>query len=303
MIGARLAAALVVVLGVVDLYAAIRPAAELVTSEQLAAARSEVEKHRTPGTIVVHSPLFGVEALSGLGDLSARPDLPARGARAGRRLIVVDHRDHPVSGLGRPKQIVSVAGPVVLRVFEPTGAARSVPIFDLETELSSVRMTVERPPGQVAARCDAPRAEGGVSCPGQPPWLYAAPTRFRVSGREEACVWAHPSTGALVVFELPPLPSPAPGHRLELRLSSALADDATRTPDGDTVRTTVRQGPGTVGQVARSNAKGFAEGRFTVSPDLPIRLEVAVGRDGVRHHCLAAQVIEVPNEVQSEDPR
>lgn len=301
-IGVALAAVAVATAAVIDLATVLRPGLEPVPSEAIAAARAVIDARREPGTVVMHSPLFGVEELKALGDLPARPDLPDQATRSRRRVIVLDHEAAPVRGLGRASERLEVSGgsglsaPVFVAVHEPgAGDGGRLVLFDLRDGLGPETLLIERPPGRVSARCRAPRAEGGFRCPGEPEWLYAATRRIRISGVDAECTWAHPTTGGVVVLEIPAVPEPSPGHELVLELAAGLSDDAVRTTqNGAAVTTRVRQSGRVIGEVVRTNALGFARARLPVEPGAPLRLEVTTPHDGARHHCLEAVIAEVP---------
>lgn len=287
--------ALILGAALLDLGAALRPSLEPVEPAVMSAARELVLARRTPGSLVLHSPLFGVSELAALGSLSARPDLPDAASRAGRPLFVIDRAEVPMGGLGRPAEVIEIGEGVVVRRFAPEGGSPGRrPVFDLRDGLAGGMLRIERPPGREVSRCDAPRTEGGFACPGQPSWLYAAPRRLRIDGQNVDCIWAHPTTGGAVVFELPAPSPPAAGMRLELELGAALSDDAVKqTSDGAPVTTRVRQSGQSLGQIIRSNAIGWSRQRFELAAGAPIRLEVTAPKDGRRHHCLEARVVEV----------
>lgn len=295
----RRAAILLGVLGFVglwDLWVAVRPELTPVSSETMAEAQ-RVLSGRGPGTQLVHSPLLGVQELSGLGDLSARPDLPLPAVRARRRLWVLDRADQLMGGLGAESSREAVGESLILRTFEPSGEARGrLVVFDLVESLRPGVLRIERPRGQLVSTCTTPRAEGGFSCPGQPDWLYAAPRQLRIDGKDQRCVWAHPTTGGAVVFLLQGLPAPTPGHVLKVEVRSALTDEAVRlTGDGASISTRIVQQGRSLGRVVRTNSMGWSTGSYPIGPG-PVRIEVTAPRDGRRHHCLDVQVVEVEQD-------
>src|SRR5439155_25274660 len=140
----------------------------------------------------------------------------------------------------------------------PAAPGTGVVLFDLYSSIEPRRMRIERPPGHVTSRCTAPRAEGGFSCPSEAEWLYLAQRSLLIERRLATCVWAHPTTGGAIVFELPPEPRPPPGRSLELRLSAALSDDAAEhTSDGAPVRTAIVQAGAEKGSVTVQNQVGW----------------------------------------------
>lgn len=281
-----------------DFFIAVRPALPPVSAAALEAAREAIEARSLPGTMVVHSPLFGVSEAAALGDLPARPDLPAAAVRARRRILVLDRAAAPMGGFGAAAETLALPDDLVLRRFEPSGEGSGrVVVYDLIDGLGPQSLSIERPVGRQVSACSVRRSEGGYRCPGQPDWLYAAPRQLRIDGKDQRCIWAHPTNGGAVVFSIPAPPAAPKGYALQLRVRSALTDDAVHlTSDGAAVRTRVKQGERMVGQVVRSNAIGWAEGRFGVDSEDAIRLEVTTAKDGRRHHCLDAQIVEVREE-------
>jgi hypothetical protein len=234
-----------------------------------------------------------VEELAGLGDLVARPDRPIDSLMRSRRVLVLDRADEPMYLPGDPAQVIALDHPLELRIYQPSENA-SVAMFDLYESITERTMRVERG-GRVTSRCTQRRAEGGYQCPGEPEWLYAAQRSFRVGGGESPCVWAHPTTGGAIVFEIPAQGAPPAGRRLELVVSAGLADDAvTGTPDGASVTTEIVQGGQQKGRVVVPNRIGWFEAKVEIAPDAPIELRITTPRDGRRHHCINAKVVELP---------
>ena len=259
-------------------------------------ARAAIDRTARSGDLVIHSPLLSVRDLAGLGDLLASPALPAAKLRRGRRSVVLDVEDQPMFGFGASSDVVEVEGSdgrLVLRVFEPERASEGA-LFDLSADLSAASMSVERPAGRVSARCDAARSEGGRSCPGEAEWLYLARRNLVVGGSHADCVWAHPTTGGVIVIELPAQPQPSDARKLQLSLSAGMVDDAIRnTPGGAEVRTVALQSSETRGQVTVPNRAGWVHARFDIEPAAPLQLRVTTPRDGARHHCINARIEEV----------
>lgn len=280
-----------------DLGVALRPGLDPVPAEALSAAVERVQELRSPGTQVVFSPLFGPEEASVLAPLGGGPDLPVASVRASRRILVLDREEAPMGGFGAPEETWPLEGGLLLSSYAPAGSASGrVVVMDLFDQLRPETLSIERPPGTLVSRCPQARDDGGYGCPSEPEWLHVAATTQQIDGRSERCLWAHPTAGGAVVMELPAPPTPAPGHHLELEVETALNDDAVRhTQGGATVTTLIRQHGKGVGRVARDNRIGWAEGSFRVDPGAPIRLEVMAARDGRRHHCLRARVVEAPD--------
>lgn len=279
---------------IADLIVSLRGDRALVSAATMSAAKSKVQGLRTSGNVVVHSPLFSVSELSALGDLDAKPDLPAKDLLRSRRILLIDLEEAPMYGFGREAERHEIGEGVVLRVFEPS-SEQPLTLFDLVGDLDRVELRIERPRGNVSSRCTARRAEGGRACPGEADWLYLAPRSLVIEGKNASCVWAHPTTGGDVIMTLPPLPEPAEGRRLLLELSSGLTDDAVRqTPDGASVRTDVEQDGKIRGGVTLVNRIGWAKTEVPLEPKKPTDLRISTPSDGRRHHCLMGRVIEEP---------
>lgn len=276
---------------VLDLWTAIRPGLGPVEPEILAEAATAIEAAKEPGSRVVHSPLFGVRALKGLGSLRARPDWPTEESRRRRPVWLIDRAGAPMGGLPTPTSAERLGPGVVLKRFAPLEPGAGRVVLDL-VELSGVS-------GRIVSRrgvkpCRQPRAEGGVACAGAPEWMYIAPKLISIDGERWRCVWAHPPAQGALELELPVTGTVAAGRRLELELRSALSDEAVRlTSDGAAVRTVVRQGGRELGRLVRSNRVGWAERRFVLEPGVPVVLAVSAAKDGRRHHCLDARIVDV----------
>jgi hypothetical protein len=287
------ALALISLAAAVDLWVALRPELDPVPLEVMQLARQRIDAEKQPGDLVVHSPLFSLEELAGLGDLAARPDRPLDSLLRSRRVLVLDRADEPMYFPEDPDQVVELDHPLELRIYQPSENA-SVAMFDLYDGLTERSMRIERG-GRITSRCTEPRAEGGYACPKEAEWLYAAQRSFRVGGADATCVWAHPTTGGIIIFEIPPQAPPPQGRKLELVVSAGLADDAvTTTPGGAQVTTEILQGGLQKGRVTVPNRIGWFESKVEVAPDAPIELRISTARDGRRHHCINAKIVESP---------
>lgn len=276
-----------------DLRVAARGDPDPVPADVMARARELIAAELRPGDLVVHSPLLSITELAPLGDLRASPALPGPELRASRRILVLDVRDQPMHGFGEPDALQDISERLVLAIHEPQGGARVV-LFDLHDDLSRARMRIERPAGHVTSSCTAPRAEGGFSCPGEAEWLYLARRGLDISGRNQTCVWAHPTTGGVIVIEIPAQPAPAAGRRLRLSVSAGMTDDAVRnTPDGAVVETAILQGGVEKDRVVAPNRIGWTSKELVIEPDRPVELRITTPRDGRRHHCVNARVEEI----------
>lgn len=281
---------LVVAMGL-DLRVALRGEPSPVPAEEMSELVDAVNAARKPGDVVVHSPLFRVSELAALGDMSAKPDRPPEDVQKARRVLVMDLRDQRMGGfIGRLENVVAVGSRLELRTYEPEGGVEPL-LFDLFEQYRSAKMWIERPPGKKSSTCDRPRPEGGFSCPGEPDWLYLAPRSLRVAGASADCVWAHPTTGGLVVLELPVEGVPE-GRRLSLTLEGAL-DDSAVGGDGVPVENAVWQGDRELGRVVVPNRSGWFRGTFELSPGQPVQVRISAAHDGRRHHCLRAKIQEL----------
>lgn len=276
-----------------DLGVALRGDLEPVPGSAMERAKEEIEARKRPGDHVVFSPLFSVEELQPLGRLRARPDRPPDRLMRTRRVVVLDRADHPMYLPGDPTDVVALDPPLELRIYEPEDDA-AVTVFDLYDQLSERTMRVERK-GRITSRCTARRAEGGFRCPGEPEWIYAARRSLRIGGGEALCVWAHPTTGGAVVYTLPPQATPPAGRVLELVVSAGLDDSAVQgTPGGASVTTAVTQSGKRTAILVVPNRIGWVEKKVRIEPEVPVELRVTTPRDGRRHHCINAKIVERP---------
>lgn len=256
-------------------------------------ARAEVLSRKKPGDLVVFSPIFSMREIAGLGDLPARPDLPAPEVRSSRRVLVIDYAPYPMYGFGRPAEVLSIADDLELRIFEPTGD-RALVLFDLYSDWERASQRIERPRGTVTSQCNGQRGEGGRSCPGEPEWLYLAQRQLVIEGKNTPCIWNHPTNGGDVIITLPAMPEPPAGRRLELVLSGGMTDDAVnQTSDGAEVRTDVEQQGRKIGEIVAPNKIGWMRAQIAIEPGKPVDLRTSTPRDGRRHYCLNAQITEV----------
>ncbi|MBI2373897.1 MAG: hypothetical protein HYV07_07860 [Deltaproteobacteria bacterium] len=280
--------ALAVIGAVVDVYTAVRPLPRLEAPE-LDAARIALQATRKTGDVVIVSPLLAMSELARLGAQPMSPAVPAPEVFASRRVLVVDFASPRMSLPGEATRQEPLGERLVLRIFEPSGAGKLV-VFDLYSDLEKARMSVARE-GRVTP-CVQPRSEGGRGCAPEPEWLYLARRSLDVEGRAAECVWAHPTTGGQIRIELPLVPAPPPTRKLFLELDAALTDDAATTPDGAVVTTAVEEANRILGAVTVPNQRGWRRSRFALAGDLPVLLEVATPRDGRRHHCINARIVE-----------
>jgi hypothetical protein len=291
-----LIAAFVVIAALADLWVAVRPDLKRVDDAGMRAAADAVRKVLRPGDVVVHSPLLSVAELQHLGDLNATPHRPPAKLEATRRVLLLDRRDHPMFGFGAPSEVIDLpetGGTLEIRVFAPQSTSDLV-VFDLRESLRATTMRIERN-GTITSRCTAPRTEGGYSCPGEPEWLYAAPRSLAIEGAESPCIWAHPTNNGAIVFEIPAQAAPAAGRRLVLALTAALTDEAVRlTGDGAPVRTEVFQAGVGKGMLNVPNRVGWQRTRISIDPGVPVELKVTTPRDGRRHHCINAEIFDMP---------
>lgn len=292
-----LVAVAVVVAALADLWVAVRPDPAELSVEAMQAGLRVVREVGKPGDLVVHSPLFRMSELAHLGELRASSHVPAPKLAASRRVVVLDRTDVPMHLPGAADQVLEVAGSdgrLEVRIYEPDGAF-DVALYSLRDALGPSSMRLERPSGTVSVRCTATRAEGGFACPGAPEWLYAEARSLKIGGEETPCVWAHPTTAdGVIVFEVPAQAAPPAGRRLVLAVSAGMTDDAVnQTPDGAPVTTAVVQGGREIGRVVAPNRVGWSKADVSIDPGQPVELRVTAPRDGRRHHCLNAEVVDV----------
>lgn len=287
---AMIASSLIAAAALVDVWIAVRPPRLPISEATLRAAADRARQIQAPGDLVVHSPLLTVRELAALGTLPASPDRPPLAQRARRRVVAIDLARRPMFGLGTPATEVRLEEGLVLRTFEPTNDAVGA-VWRLGRDLDATTMVVER--GERKRPCATPRSEGGFRCAGEPEWLYAAERVLRVGRQDRACVWAHPTTGGVVVLRIPPTPA-TDGRRLELRVGAGLVDDAVvHTPNGAAVVTEVRQDGRPLGRIRVQNRIGWSDATYDVQSNLPLQLRISTQKDGRRHHCVTAAVVEV----------
>jgi hypothetical protein len=288
-----IAVGVLVLAALLDLRIGIRGHDDPLPPEVMKAGVEAMRAQLQVGDVLVHSPLFGVREVAAFGELQVRPDLPVPAIRASRRVLLLDRADHPMYGFSTPDETIALPDPLVLKIWKPSGDAQ-VPMFELLTGLDPTSMRVERPEGRVSAVCNRPRAEGGFECPGEAEWLYAAPRTLRIGGRDVECVWAHPTTGGVIVFSIPAAIAPGPGRHLELEVEGGITDEAvTTTPDGAPVAFDIRQNGASIGRLNVPNKVGFHKAAMKIAPDQPIELRITTLRDGRRHQCINARVLEV----------
>ncbi len=281
--------ALVTLAALADLRVACRADRAPVSAGVMQSALERVHAIRMPGDLVVHSPLFTPQELAPLGRLDARPDRPKAILQSRRRVLAIDFRASPMFGLGTPVAEQSLGEGLVLRTYPPTGDPTGA-AWTLAEGLTRDTMFVERDGRR--RPCQVDRPEGGFSCAGEPEWLYAAVRVLRIERQDQECVWAHPTTGGTVILRIPPA-VPTPGHRLQLEVEAAMNDDAVvNTPDGAAVVTEVFQGR-SLGLLKVPNQTGWFDSTFPLVAGQEAELRITTPRDGRRHHCIRAQVVEV----------
>lgn len=283
-------------LALLDLQVGLRGPLPPLSEQEMAEGVAKVLELKQAGDVLVHSPLFTMAELKAFGTLRARPDRPRPQIMASRRVVLLDRVEATMYGLGEPKSSVRVGEHLEVKVYEPSGNIE-VPVFDLITQLDAQTLQIERPVGKLKSRCTQRRHEGGWACPGEADWLYAAPRTLRIGGKQEECVWAHPTNGGAVVFNVP-APEPAgPGRELVLELAGGLADDAvTGTPTGAAVYIDVRQGTRKLARHMVPNRVGWHRVDIKVASGQPVRLSITTAKDGRRHHCINVRVLERAQE-------
>lgn len=287
-----LAAGLVSVAAIADLYIGLRAGPTPLAADELQDGRRALEARMKRGDVIVHSPLFGVEEARHLDGLRARPDLPVEAVRKGRRILLLDRRDVPMGGFRAPDDRITVSPHLFLAIFEPKESAE-IGVHDLAIDLGPKTMRVERPRKKTVSRCRTPRPEGGYACPGQAEWIYAARRTLRIDGRDRECVWAHPINNGAVVLTVPALEEAPAGRELILEVQGGLTDDAVRqTPSGAGVTTAVVQSGRTLGKLSVPNRIGWRTFSASIRAGASVDLVTTTPRDGRRHYCVSARVVE-----------
>ncbi len=259
----------------VDAWVGLRPAPPPVHPANLQAALQKLQSERRPADVVVHSPLFE-PALLGFLDEEVSP----APARRGRQWVLDDARQ-PMFVPGQERARTRF-GDVLLRLVE-SSAVEGGPGFDLRRDLRADTLRLEDARGEVVTRCRVPRSQGGFACPGQPEWVYAAPTEVTIRGAPKDCVWAHPRQGLTLVFELP-----APTEPSQLRLGAGLSDGATTMAGGAPVELELRQGE-RLGRLRVPNRRGWREKTLPIEPGAPVEIRIQTKHDGMRHLCIDAR--------------
>ncbi len=284
------AAAFVLIAALLDLRIGLRGELPPISEADMKAAVEKLQAMKKPGDLIVHSPLFTGAELKALGSLKAGPDLPKPALLNSRRVLLLDRAEQPMYGFPAPKERQELGAGLSLSLFEPSGEIQ-VPLFDLYEQISSSTMQVHR--GAKKTLCTRARPEGGYRCQGEPEWLYAAQRTLKINGQQSTCVWAHPTTGGTILLQVPPQPTPPAGRKLSLVVSSGLNDEATRSPTGAPIYTDIEQGGRSLGRVHLPNKKGWYKKQVDLQPGVPTWLKITTPHDGVRHHCINAQVTEV----------
>ena len=277
-----------------DARVALRGNDSKASAESLESALKLIKEHKKPGNLVVHSPLLSPSELSFLGSVSASPALPSARLRASRRILLLDVASAPMHGFSSPESRFLIDGPrpLVLKIFEPTNEA-SGSLFDLYTDIERAKMRIERPAGKVVSECTRTRAQGGRGCPGEADWLHLDRRELVIDGKKQTCVWAHPTTGGVIVFELPAMDIPAPGASLWLKVSAGLTDDSVKsTPDGAHVDTVIKQKNKILGRIRTPNRVGIYDRSVAIEGGEKTTLRIISPKDGRRHHYINASIEE-----------
>ena len=80
----------------------------------------------------------------------------------------------------------------------------------------------------------------------------------------------------------------------DLSAASFVFSPAALAPGGAPVTTDILQGGLQKGKVTVPNRIGWYEAKVEIAPDAPIELRITTPRDGRRHHCINAKVVESP---------
>ncbi len=290
----------IVVVSLADFWVAIRNDAPLVSEHAMANAKARLTALARPGDWVVHSPLFGMQELSVLGGLRARPDVPAAHARAGRRVVVLDRKDYPMYGLGSGERRLPLSEGLVLRIFEPRGLRGPVR-YELGSGISRHTMHIDFGSQRSTVFCNQARRGGGFGCPGMPEWLYVQERMLVVGGVPGPCVWSHPTARGVVIHRIPAQRPHPDGGPLRLRLMGALTDDAARnTPAGADVFTAVFQQGRKLGELKTPNRVGWNRMEVSIDADIPLELRTRTKRDERRHYCVRLTIVEEARSAPSK---
>jgi len=268
---------------VLDAWVGLRPAPPPVKEADLQDALQKLEAERRRGDVLVHSPLFEPALLAILD-----PDASPTPAQQGRQWVLDDAR-RPMFVPGQERSRTRF-GNVLLRLVASSPPDEDRRGFDLRRDLRANTYRLEDGTGEVVARCRIPRSQGGFACPGQPEWVYAAPTEVAIRGASRPCVWAHPRQGLTSVFELP-----APSAPSRLTLGAGLSDGATTMADGATVHLELRQ-EATLGQLRVPNRPGWRKKEVSVEPGQGIEIRIRTEHDGMRHLCIEVHTEPVAPE-------
>ncbi|MEM1024555.1 MAG: hypothetical protein AAGD10_06735 [Myxococcota bacterium] len=271
-----------------DVWVGLRPEPSPIRAEDLRSALAHFRAETRPGAVLVHSPLLSPEDLKLLGDLGATPT-PVRWGQS----WVLDDARQPMYAPGREMERIRF-GELVLRRMEIEKTAEEGG-YQLLRELRADSLRLEDKKGGVVSRCRIPRSAGGYDCPGQPEWVYAAPTELIIEGATRNCVWAHPRNDLSLVFDLP-----APDAPGRLRVGAGLSDGAVTMKDGAPVEVEVRQGR-SLAKISVPNRRGWRERRVGVEAGTRIELRIKTRHDGMRHLCIDAS-IESPAMPQGQAP-
>ncbi len=287
---------LIVGLAALDLQVGLREQLDPISEAEMAEGVAKVRELKKAGDVLVHSPLFSMIELKAFGELRARPDRPRPGIMASRRVVLLDRAEASMYGLGEPDSTVQVGEHLEVKVYVPSGNVE-VPVYDLITQLDAQTLHIERPVGKLKSRCTQRRHEGGWACPGEADWLYAAPRSLRIGGKDEQCVWAHPTTGGAVVFNIPAPEAPGPGRELILEFAGGIADAAVSgSPRGAAVYVDILQGSTKLVRHMVPNRTGWHRVATPVRAGEGVQLSITTAKDGQRHHCINVRILERAKE-------
>jgi len=263
------------------------------------AAVDKVKKHMRPRDVVlVHPPWRHdvVDALSAPGALPAgvTPTIALglrHNKRAGRLWLVQDTGAPGLSDSMQARVTRAAQGDVVdhqgVRVlFLDDSHTQSTAQFtgrNFADALDMAEVSVETQDRRVhRCRFDG---DGKHVCKGLPDWMWTGPTERVIRGRNETCVWSHPTTGGTVRVRFPNV-------KLQgtLQFQHAIADSGAGNPTGQNVVTSVAIDGKVKKRFTRTNQKGFSGGTVQlagvdVNAPHSVELRITTANAGARHYC------------------
>jgi hypothetical protein len=261
---------------------------EVPTREEWERAARVVRDAFRPGDLVAFAPGWAQEGrglFEGLDVLPQERWTQADVARARRLFVVASFGAEPPEWLGRVADFEETIELGRMRVFRVRirGAGARLDLV-AHTGLATVTLAF---PGRTIS---CPRAGERHDCTeGRTPWRWVAEHRLRVGGSLRRCVWAHPTTGAALRIEYPPVPL---GRALSV--SHGLSDEVAGR--GAPVTLEVWVGGERAARITHAPDPGWRETRIDTARFQgrvePVAFVVGTEHDGARHFCFAAEVTD-----------